>query len=189
MAKENSKIKKIIKKKVIISILAPLLALILVAGVYFTIIEGIISIVKSVTTKLAEIKNDIKSFSKHPWTYFKDAVATITNNIGAFLGKKTFNPNELGIQGLDKPVIVIDTEDFEEIKNSIDTAQVNRDSAGLEDYMLKVMLLSYYRSVFLSDYNIYIQITPEEKEEIDKLNKEKDESNGKFGCPFEIIKR
>lgn len=177
-----------IKKSIIISILVPILVILLISSAYFAIIQGMVKIIENIITKLADIKGGLNSFTKHSWTWIKDGMAQISN----FFSEKldgAFNPSAVGIEGLFKPTIVINTDDFENIKSSIDIAQVNRNSAGLEDYMLKVMLLSYYRSIYLSDYTVYIQITTEEKEKIEILNKEADKDNGKFGCPFDIIQR
>lgn len=188
MANEKNKKSGKVVKRALISILIPILIVMLVVGAFYAIIHGIVELIEGVITKLAEIKSGWDSFWSHPGTWISDGVAQVTNFFEkGFDGD--FNPRSAGIEGLFKPTIITDTEDFEAIKNSIDAAQVNRNSAGLEDYMLKIMLLSYYRSIYLSDYNIYIQITDEEKETIEKMNDEEDLSSGKYGCPFEIIKR
>lgn len=184
MAKGKGKI----KKSILISILVPVLIILFIASAYFAIIQGMVKIIEGIVTKLADIKGGLDSFTKHPWTWISDGMAQISNFFSEKLNG-TFNPSAAGIEGLFKPTIVMNTDDFENIKSSIDTAQVNRDSAGLEDYMLKIMLLSYYRSIYLSDYTVYIQITPEEKGKIEKLNDQANEDDGKFGCPFDVIQR
>lgn len=188
MGEGNNKIKSKVKKRVLISILVPVIIIVFLASAFYATVYGIIELIEGAERKLAEIKSGWDSFWSHTGTWISDGVAQVTNFLSeGFDGE--FNPASAGIEGLFKPTIIMDTEDFDAIKNSIDAAQVNRNSAGLEDYMLKIMLLSYYRSIYLSDYNIYIQITDEEKETIEKMNDEEDVSSGKYGCPFEIIKR
>lgn len=173
-------------KKILISILAPILIVVFIAGSFFAIIDGMVNIVESFLAKVTQIAGE---FKKNPTTYLEDALDTFSNWVDKFIpgGDDVFDPGEIGIQGLSRPSILIDQTDFNNIKTNIDTAQVNRDTAGLEDYMLKVMLLSYYRSVYLSDFDILMQITEEEKIAIEKMNDEATQDPNKYPCPFEIV--
>lgn len=186
MANENNKKGGKIVKRALISILIPILIVMLVAGAFYAIVHGVVKLIEDIIAKLADIISGLNSFLNHPLTWIEDAKAQVENFISKIFDGN-FNPAEAGIEMLYKPTIVMDINDFNNIKSNIDSQQINRDSAGLEDYMLKIMLLSYYRSIYLSDYNICIQITDEEKEIIDKI--EEDPSSGKYGCPFEMIKR
>ena len=188
MSKGKENMKGSIIGKLVISIVAPIVIIILIASSYFAIVDGMVEIIEGFLAKLADVASN---FIENPGTYLADAWATISNAVDLWWsgGNDVFDPNELGIQGLAKPSITVGTEDFKNIKNNIDIAQVNRTEAGLEDYMLKVMLLSYYRSIYLSDYNIYMELTDDEAKAIEALNNEADISKGKYPCPFELILR
>lgn len=191
MGEGNNKIKSKVKKRALISILIPILIIMFVAGAFYAIVNGIVEIIESVIRALKSILTKVS----HPWESSLELLGKISNFLDEKLkiGDHEFDENALALVGLDKPRIIIDNEDFIKITEGTDTdpgidkAQINRDSAGLEDYMLKIMLLSYYRSAYLSDYNIYIQITDEEKKAIEDM--ETDEAEGKYGCPFEMTKR
>lgn len=49
---------------------------------------------------------------------------------------------------------------FEDMKKELDSI-INRDTAGLDDIMLKKMLLSYYQSSYLTDTTLLMELTPE----------------------------
>lgn len=66
------------------------------------------------------------------------------------------------------PTVVIGQEEFKAMKESINTAKINRDATGLDDFMIKKMLLAYYRSVYFSDTNLLIEITEDEKKDGDE---------------------
>lgn len=188
MSNGKGKMKGKITRKLVMSIVAPIAIIIIIASSFFAIVDGMVEIIEGFLAKLADVASN---FIENPGTYISDAWATISNAVDLWWsgGNDVFDPNELGIQGLTKPSIAVGTEDFNNIKNNIDMAQVNRTEAGLEDYMLKVMLLSYYRSIYLSDYNIYMELTDDEAKAIEALNHEADIDKGKYPCPFELIRR
>lgn len=182
MSKGNNKL----VKSLIIPIIIPILIIVIVAACFFAIIDGMINIIESNLAKVTEIAGD---FIENPITYIRDAVWTMRNFIDAKLGlgDGIFNPGELGIQSLRRPAIVVSQGDFDNIKLNLDLAQVDRDAIGLEDYMLKVMLLSYYRSVYLADFDIMMEITEDEKKMVEELNNEAASDPEKYPCPFEIV--
>lgn len=49
---------------------------------------------------------------------------------------------------------------FEDMKQKLDST-INRNAAGLEDIMLKKMLLSYYQASYLTDTTLLMELTPE----------------------------
>lgn len=182
MAKGNNKLGKVIA----LNIIMPILIVVLIAACLFAIIDGMVNIIESNLAKVTEIAGN---FIENPIDYIRDAITTMRNwvdaNIG--IGDGIFNPDALSIQSLRRPSIVVSQNDFDNIKLNLDSAQVDRDAIGLEDYMLKVMLLSYYRSVYLSDFDIIIEITEEEKKMVEELNNEAASDPEKYPCPFEIV--
>lgn len=177
----SEKIKGKIKKKLIISILSPILIVLILASSYFAILDGMVNLVESFIAKVTNIASDALDTSSAEW---KQAWGNLSNLVSLLDPNGVFNPDALATESIKRPTILLKQDDFNNIRNSIDQVQVNRETAGLEDYMLKIMLLSYYRSVYLSDFDILMQITEEEKDSIDKMNAEAASDSKKYPCPF-----
>ena len=65
-----------------------------------------------------------------------------------------------------EPHIFINQEKFEKMRDSLDNS-INREAAGLDDLTLKKMLLTYYRSVYLKNTSVHIELTDDEVKKID----------------------
>lgn len=178
-------------KKVLIAVLVSILIPVIIASSFFAILDALVNIIEEFIAKLVNVVGNIL---QHPGTYLQDFFSTIFEGIDLLIqgGDQTFDPNTLSVQRLQRPAVVVGQGDFDAIKANIDMAKVNRDTAGLEDYMLKVMLLSYYRSVYLSDFDILMEITiddsdPEnlsEKTMIETMNTEAASDPNKYRLSF-----
>lgn len=171
--KENSKGKKSIMA-LITPILVPILLVVLLASAFFTIVDGIIKIIEGV---VRSIVTNIASFLSNPFKYVSSKWATFSNFLDKTIGiGKKFNENEYEDARKDlEAALVIDDTDFKNMKEALQ-GKVNQTATGLDDIMLKKMLLSYYRGLYLQDTNILMELSDEEK-----ISEEE-------AYPFEIVK-
>ena len=68
----------------------------------------------------------------------------------------------------DKFVITIDNDKFDELKGSLSSQGINSNAAGLTDECMKTFILAEYATQYPDDVVIRIEVTGEEKEEINK---------------------
>lgn len=148
-------------KKMIWVILAPILVVVLGAAMFFAVLEGIVELILKV---LGDILNAIIDFLKNPIKWIGKVVASFTNFLESHLIDGNFDPDEYenARPNLDA-TIEISQSVFEDMRDSLDAA-VDRDAAGvgLDDIMLKKMLLAYYSGVYFDDTNIIIELSKED---------------------------
>lgn len=157
MAKGEKK-KKSLVSKIITIVVAILLIIIILASSFFSIIDSIIELIKAI---IREFIRAIINFLKNPIGWLQDKWATFKNWLGTSIGADVeFDAAAYEDERKD-PKIVIKQSDFENMKKSLDTA-INRKVAGLDNIMLKKMLLAYYRGIYLDDTEIMIELTKED---------------------------
>lgn len=169
MTKKNDK--KALKKEkgsIVIAVISVVVSIILIAAIFYGIIHGVIKIIESVEQKLAAVTSHTLS----EWA--GDVAGTVSNFFGE-LFDLDFSLKEYSLQTF-PPTYVIDINQFTTMKDAIDAGQVDRDKAGLDDFMMKKMILAYYRTMYLTDTSLLIELTDEEA----TLDEEEAE-------PFEIV--
>lgn len=138
---------------ILMAVLIPIMIIVLIAGAFFAIIDGIIKIIEGVVTSIIE-------FLRHPLQSIKVGLGTWNNFWNKLWGSGKFDPDEY-LKHRVNPSIVIGEEQFNEMKTSLEQA-IDMKAAGLDDLTIKKMLLSYYRSAYLTDTNILMALTEEE---------------------------
>jgi len=137
----------------------PILIIVLIGGFFFSIIDAIIDFIKAIIRAFIQalidfLRNPI-GWVQEKWATFKNWLATSFIN-----ADMDFDPYEYENQRTD-PTICIKQSDFETMQTNLDK-MVNRNVAGLDDIMLKKMLLAYYRGTYLDDTNVLIELTKED---------------------------
>lgn len=150
MAKKNG-----FKNGLLMQLLVPILIIVLIASAFYAVIDGIIGIISGVLGKIANV-------FKHPIESLKRVGAQFANNWADFWGLDYFNENAYNDKRLEAKVI-IDIAKFEDMKNSLSTG-IDLKKTGLDDLTIKKMLLTYYRTTYLEDVQILIELTDDEYE-------------------------
>ena len=179
MAKEDKEDKK--KKKgggkkgltgCFTGILAIVLIIVLLVSFIFAIFEAIIEFIKNV---VLGIINGILNFLAHPIKSTIQALGALGNWLS-----ENFN-QEFDGWALEKnqpdQLIEISQDEFIAMRDAIDES-ISRDAAGLDDIMLKKMLLAYNTGKYSRNADIIIELTADEAE---ALKKEETQ-------PFSVIK-
>lgn len=168
---EKKKGKKSIKK-IVMGAITPILIIVLLASALFAIIEAILQIIIAIVKAIIQA---IINFLTDPLGTISRGWAKFTNWFSSLTGwGDDFDPEAYSDKRVD-PNIVISKEQFDNMKQQLDNA-INRNTAGLDDYMLKRMILAYYRGLYLKDTNILIEIEDNEISATDEI------------APFSIIK-
>lgn len=157
MSKKES---KKTKKNVIIAVLIPIIIMVFIACVFFSIVNGIIDIITGIVTTLSKLFNEIINDPLYIAKVYYNQALSINGwftNIPSKLLDLGFNTNEYA-NAQEKPTIIISNDEFEKIVESLEKT-INRDKAGLDDLMLKKMLLSYYKTAYPKEYTIKIELT------------------------------
>jgi len=68
-----------------------------------------------------------------------------------------------------KITIEIDKDKYKELKESLKGQSINTESAGLTDECIKIFLLAEYATQYPDDVKIKIEVTPEEKQTINRI--------------------
>ena len=100
-------------------------------------------------------------FLRDPIGWMKEKWAELTNWFGTALGAGVEFDEMQYENRRTNPTICISQEDFESMKSNLET-MLNRNVAGLDDIMLKKMLLTYYKGTFLDDTTVLIELTKED---------------------------
>lgn len=165
MAEKEEKKKKGKKGKkggmaILTAILVPILIVVMIASIFFAIIDAIIDIITNV---IRSIISNIASFLSNPFKFVSSKWATFTNFLDRTIGAgDDFNENEYedARKNLEASVVVDET-DFNNMKSALD-GKINQSATGLDDLMLKKMLLAYYRGLYLTDTNILMELSEED---------------------------
>ena len=150
--KEKSSGKKGVKSIVMV-ILIPIMIVVLIASSFFAIIDGIIKIIEGVVNAIIE-------FFKNPGEKIEMFLGWMDNVWNDLWDTGEFNPKEFE-KYRKNPFIVIDTDQFTQMKEQLEDA-VDLESTGLDDITMKKMLLCYYRTQYLKDTQVLIELTKEE---------------------------
>ena len=174
MAEEKNKKKKG-KKTVgamVAAILVPILMVVMIAAMFFAIIEAIIEFIKAL---IGAIINAILDFLEDPIGFLRDRWADFVNFLGTVGLGDSFDPTKFESERTEPSIIVPQTK-FEEMKKNLENA-INRNTAGLDDIMLKKMFLTYYRGFYLSDTDVLMELTEDEADTI----------SSRDAYPFKIV--
>jgi len=168
MGEKGNKVVKKIKKKVIMSILVPLIIIILLSSMFFAILDGIVGIIMNVVTT---ILTNVSEFLDNPIKYAQSQWANFSN----WLDRNWGYGDEFNVDEYEKArknfnaSIVVSQEQFDLMVNGTEGKMgleeaVNRNAygVGLDDFFIKKMLLTYYRSLYFDDTNVLIEVTYEE---------------------------
>lgn len=158
--KEKGKKGKKSRNTIITAILVPILIVVMISSMFFAVIDAIIDIISSV---IGSIISNIASFLSNPFKWVSSKWATFTNFLDRTIGAgDVFNENEYedARKNLEASV-VIDETDFNNMKAALD-GKINKSATGLDDIMLKKMLLAYYRGLYLKDTNVLMELSDED---------------------------
>lgn len=163
MAKEDKKDGKKKKKGgcltgVIAGICALVFIIIFVVAAFFAIVEAII---RNIINTIMNIIDGIINFLTHPWKSLKVAWATLGNGWDYIWNNSDFNPNQFE-EFRQEQLIVVTQENFNDMTERLDS-MINRNIAGLDNIMLKKMLLTYNAGKYSKNADIVMELTPEEE--------------------------
>lgn len=134
---------KELRKHVIISsiagILIPILILLLIAGGFMVVINGI-----------------------------GDRVTSVVSTMGQFISGTGNWFTSLFDSDSGKLIININEEKFDELKNNLRSQGINPEASNLTDECLKLFLLAQYHTQYPEDVIIKIEISDQEKQKIEK---------------------
>lgn len=158
MGKKKGSSKKS-SKTALIPIVAIGLILVLLSSMYYATVNAVAEIM---TTVLSSLSN----FFSHPIKTIQQTVGTFTNFISRTFNGSSFSTNTNKYVNYKlEPTITMDLQQFEDMSETLVEA-VSKNVIGLDDITIKKMLLTYYRTIYLSEYNIRIEVTPEEYKEL-----------------------
>lgn len=164
MAKKEKQKKKKGNSKIVSAIVAIVLIILILSASIFVIIDAIIDSIQSI---IGAIITSIINLLTHPFEWIEQQWAAFTNwwnenvkdwNKGAPIGE--FNEKQYENFRID-PTIVIDKDEFHNMKNTLDEI-IDRKVAGLDNLMLKKMMLAYYRGLYLVDTTVLIELGHED---------------------------
>lgn len=147
-------------KAIATAVLVPILIVVMVASMFFAIIDGIISIITGVITSII---TNIADFLSNPFKFVSSKWATFTNFLDRTIGVgDEFNENEYedARKNLEASVVINET-DFDNMKSALE-GKISQAATGLDDIMLKKMLLAYYRGLYLTDTNVLMELSDED---------------------------
>lgn len=109
------------------------------------------------------------------------------NAIGDWFTGEKFHESDFYDNQID-PTVEITQEEFEDTKNKLEQA-INRKLAGLDDIMLKKMILAYNRGIYLKDTLIIMELADgednkEEMKPFDIIKGDEDKGIGKNGKKY-----
>lgn len=145
----------------VISILLPIIIVVLIASIILAIFQAIIDAIKDIVIGLV---NGIINFITHPIKSLINGLYQLHNAYEKYTNGE-FDGSGLEINQ-DPQLVVIDQEAFEAMRDSIDQS-IDRKATGLDDTMLKKMLLAYAIGNYSRNADVIIQLTSEEKEACD----------------------
>lgn len=157
MAGNGEKKSKKGAKNLIVSILVPIIIVVMLAGAIISVIDGIVEIIVDVVVAITNFFREPLTNIRIGWGRFEDGLARLMNierfNIDAYLNERL------------EPIMTISNEKFEELLTRLDAA-IDRDTMDITDISIKKMLLTYYRTIYLTSYTIQIELTETEWNEI-----------------------
>ena len=161
MAKKDKEGKNGVGKKAIGAIVIPILAVILIivllASFLFAIFDAIIEIIKAILIGSIE---GILEFLAHPIEWVINKTYDLVNLVSSQLNQ-SFDATALELTQ-PKQLIIIGQDEFEDMKEQLDNAGINREDLGLDDIMLKKMLLAYNSGKYSRNADIIIQLKEQE---------------------------
>lgn len=155
--KKNKKGKKGIMGIVTI-ILVPILIVVLLASFFFAIIDGIINLIKGL---IGSFLRAIIDLFKNPVQWVESRWSELSRWWNKTFDRDGFNAASYEENGRVDPTMIIESTTFDKMKKELE-AVINRNAAGLDDVMLKKMLLTYYRGIYLNDTTVLIELTKED---------------------------
>ncbi len=153
MAEEKKKKKNKSKKSLLTSILTPIIIVVLIASIFFAVIDAIINIIKDIVIAII-------NFFRDPLGAIRQGAATIWNDVAGWFNIENFDIEAYRNQRF-TPKVIINQSQFQDMKEQLEQA-IDVEAAGLDDFTLKKLLLSYYRTCYLTDTEIYMELDGEE---------------------------
>lgn len=154
----------------LIAILVPILIAIMIFAIFMALIEFILGVVSDIITGVIK-------FLAHPIRSLRKAWSFLDNHMRAWRNS-SFQPNMLEKNRLNQ-LIEFTQEDFETMRDELDKS-ISQEATGLDDIMLKKMILTYNTGKYSKYTDIIIELTDEEVKAI-----QKDDS---LAYPFKMIK-
>lgn len=136
---KNKKVRTHLLISTIASILIPILIILLIAGVFMTVISAIGDIVTTVV----------------------DSIGEFFSGVGNWFAS-LFDPDS------GKFIITINDQKFQDLKSTLAASGINTESSNLTDECLKLFLLAQYKTQYPEDVVIKIEISDEEKQKIEQ---------------------
>lgn len=136
---KNKKVRTHLLISTIASILIPILIILLIAGLFMTVISAIGDIV---TTAV-------------------DSIGEFFSGVGNWFAS-LFDPDS------GKFIITINDQKFQELKSTLAASGIDAEASNLTDECLKLFLLAQYKTQYPEDVVIKIEISEEEKQKIEQ---------------------
>ena len=158
--KEKKKSKKGSKtlKSTLLVILIPIMIIVLIASFFFAIIDAIVGFIVDVVTSIVD-------FVMHPLQTLQHIGGTISNAWNKFWNNDSFSPSEFIKEQITEAKVFVPLSQFEDIVSALDK-EIDRNTAGLDNITIKEMLLTYYRSIYLTNTKIYIELEDGEENNV-----------------------
>jgi len=149
----------------LIVLIIAIVAILFVAVCFYAIIH---EVVDSIQDTIVAIMNSIRTFLSNPGKWAGAQWGKLSNWVNESLiswQKYNIPIGEFNAKAYEDlridPTVVISIDEFNKMKNSLDNG-INRNIAGLDNLMLKKMMLAYYRGLYLDDTTILIELYPED---------------------------
>lgn len=136
---KNKKVRTHLLISTIASILIPILIILLIAGLFMTVISAIGDIVTTVV----------------------DSIGEFFSGVGNWFAS-LFDPDS------GKFIITINDQKFQELKSTLAASGIDAEASNLTDECLKLFLLAQYKTQYPEDVVIKIEISEEEKQKIEQ---------------------
>lgn len=174
MAEKKQKKEKKGSMKGLAGILIAIMILILiVALMLYTIFEGIIKIIKEI---IIGIIQGLLNFLAHPIKSMIKAYYELSSLLSELFNGDVSHELEKKEGLIEKQLVIIEQDEFNDIKEKLKQTAVDKEIAGLSDAMIKKMLLAYNTGMYSHNADIIIELTHAEKAECEE------------NSPFDVIK-
>lgn len=143
--------------KVVIIVVACLFAVMIVAGQVLGLFDAILG---KIDKAVAAVLQTILDLIHDPIGWVEKKWAGIKNFTGKLFNKGTFDESAYNDYKVD-PSVCLSQDQFNQIRTDLDEA-IDRDTVGLDNIMLKKILMANYSGIYLKDTNVMVELTPED---------------------------
>lgn len=143
--------------KVVIIVVACLFAVIIMASQVLGLFAAIMDMIDNV---VAEVLQEILDLIDNPVGWVQKKWAGIKNFTGKLFNRGAFDEAAYIDYKVD-PSVCLSQDQFTQIRTALDES-IDRDTVGLDNIMLKKILMANYSGIYLNDTNVMVELTPED---------------------------